>query len=139
MYYVVAYVSVKHVLYNSALNFFYSFIADPKSTIGRKLPIALVVYSIVVSYAYIIINDPVFHQVAYGLLVVTVVCRAVLLLGKVPETYIYEKPRMKALLLLAALGFIIGFTFWNIDNIFCSALRDWRQTVPTLTGSVSEV
>lgn len=111
---------------------------DPQSTIGPKLPIGLAIYSIFVSYAYIIINNPVFHQVAYAALVIAVVLRAIVLLNKVPGTS-YEKAKMRTLLVLAALGFIIGFSLWNIDNIFCSTLRDWRKTVPTLTGSVSEV
>lgn len=93
-----------------------------------------------VSYAYIIINDPVFHQVAYATLVLAVVGRAILLLHKVSaQESMYERAQMKKLLILAAAGFIVGFTLWNIDNIFCSTLRDWRKTVPTFTGSVSEV
>ncbi|KAI7891822.1 alkaline ceramidase 3 [Mucor mucedo] len=128
------------MLYIACIMLWHTFIADPSSTIGAKLPIGLAIYSILVSYAYIIINDPVFHQVAYGTLVVTVVCRAILLLNKVPaQRYLYERAQMKTLLILAAAGFIVGFTLWNIDNIFCLTLRDWRKTVPTLTGSVSEL
>ncbi|KAI9365054.1 alkaline dihydroceramidase [Pilaira anomala] len=127
------------MLYVASIAVWHTFIADPKSTIGAKLPIALAVYSGIVSYAYIIINDPVFHQVAYALLVLTVVIRSVLLVGKVPEGYVYEKSRMRLLLWMAALGFIVAFILWNIDNQFCLSLRVWRTRVSTLTGSISEL
>lgn len=91
------------------------------------------------TYSYIIINNPVFHQVSYALLVFGVVFKSVSLYKKVPDSYTYEKPRLQLLLWIAASGFLIAFGLWNIDNQFCSHLRTWRHTVPLLVGAVSEV
>lgn len=116
------------------------YMADPDFKMAPYvLPLALTIYSIVVSWSYIIINNPVFHQVAYALLVLGVVYRAVSLFNKVPATLSYEKSRLQALLNIAALGFIVAFILWNIDNQFCPSLRVWRHSVSLLTGSVSEV
>ncbi|KAG2235415.1 hypothetical protein INT48_005765 [Thamnidium elegans] len=128
------------MLYVACIMIWQTFIVDPISTIGIKLPIALAICSGTISYVYIIINDPVFHQVSYALLVFCIVFRAILLVGRVPNEYnTYEKPRLQLLLWLAALGFILSFAIWNIDNIYCVSLKSWRSTVSTLTGSVSEL
>lgn len=115
------------------------FLADPKSENTAKVPLALTLYSAVISWSYIIINNPVFHQVSYAILVIGVVFRAIKLFNTVPKTYTYEVPRMKCLLWMSAMGFIVAFILWNIDNQFCSNLRSWRSTVPFLMGAVSEV
>lgn len=101
----------------------------------------LTVYSATVTWSYLIINDPVFHQISYALLVLGIVYRSISLFKKVPETkdYDYERPRMHCLLWMSAMGFIIAFILWNIDNQFCDNLRNWRSTVSLIVGSVSEV
>jgi dihydroceramidase len=120
-------------------HFVYRFIADPNSKIGYKLPLALAAYSGIVTYSYILINNPVFHQISYAILVFTVVFRAVYLTKKIPSIYTYERPQLTRLLWMSAFGFILAFVLWNIDNQFCSSLREWRHGVSLITGSVSEV
>lgn len=115
------------------------FLADPKSENTIKVPLALTVYSAVVTWSYLIINNPVFHQISYAILVIGVVIRAIKLFNTVPKSYTYEVPRMQCLLWMSALGFIVAFILWNIDNQFCSSLRSWRSTVPFLIGATSEV
>lgn len=115
------------------------FLADPKSENTIKVPLALTIYSAVVTWSYLIINNPVFHQISYAILVIGVVVRAIKLFNTVPKSYTYEVPRMQCLLWMSALGFIVAFILWNIDNQFCSSLRSWRSTVPFLVGATSEV
>jgi dihydroceramidase len=116
------------------------YIADPDFKMASYvLPLGLTIYSVVVTWSYLIINDPVFHQVSYAILVLGVVYRAAYLFNKVPKSLTYEKPRLQSLLCTAALGFILAFILWNIDNQFCSSLRSWRHSVSLLTGSISEV
>ena len=143
-YYGVAYVSValnsfiriRHQLKKTIV---VRYIVEPDHQVGYKLPFALVIYSAIVTYAYLIINDPVFHQISYAILVITVVYRSVVLYNKIPATKTYERPRVSALLWMSAFGFIISFILWNIDNQFCTSLRAWRHTVSFPVGTVSEV
>ncbi|KAI8984416.1 ceramidase [Mycotypha africana] len=127
------------MIYVASIVFWLTYLADPDCHNDTMIRIGLVIYSAVITYSYIIINNPVFHQVAYGLLVCGVVLRSIVLLKKVPNTFVYEKPRMRALLWMSALGFIIAFILWNIDNQFCEHLKMWRSNVPFLIGSVSEL
>lgn len=119
--------------------FIVRFLADPSSKNTAKIPFALTVYSAVVTWSYLIINNPVFHQISYAILVIGVVFRAIKLFNAVPKSYTYEVPRMQYLLWMSALGFIVAFILWNIDNQLCDNLRSWRSTVPFLIGAVSEV
>ncbi|KAL0629692.1 Alkaline ceramidase 3 [Plecturocebus cupreus] len=34
--------------------------------------------------------------------------------------------------------FLLGFLFWNIDNIFCDSLRDFRKKVPPIIGITTQ-
>jgi dihydroceramidase len=119
--------------------FIIRFLANPSSKNTVKVPFALTVYSAVVTWSYLIINNPIFHQLSYAILVIGVVFRAIKLFNAVPKSYTYEVSRMQCLLWMSALGFIVAFILWNIDNQFCSNLRSWRSTVPFLIGSISEV
>lgn len=141
-YYGVAHVSMC-VCMKSSLNVIkiphYRYIAEPNHQVGYKLPLCLTIYSGLVTWSYLIIKDPVFHQISYAILVFGVVYRAISLFQKVPKSLSYERPRVHALLWMSALGFIVAFILWNIDNQFCNSLRAWRHTVSFLTGSISEV
>ncbi|KAI8885255.1 alkaline ceramidase 3-like protein [Backusella circina FSU 941] len=127
------------MIYVASIMVWHTFIADPNSKIGYKLPLTLAVYSGIVTYSYILINNPVFHQVSYAILVFTVVFRAIFLVRKVPSTYTYEKPQLTRVLWISAFGFILAFVLWNIDNQFCPSLREWRHSVSLITGSISEL
>ncbi|KAI8047593.1 ceramidase-domain-containing protein [Gilbertella persicaria] len=100
-----------------------SSLADPNSQNDYKIPTALTLYSAIVTWSYLIINNPVFHQLCYAILILGIVYRSTLLYYKIPETITYERPRMQSLLWLSASGFIIAFILWNIDNEFCGQLR----------------
>ncbi|KAK4517260.1 uncharacterized protein ATC70_000592 [Mucor velutinosus] len=127
------------MIYVASIVMWLTFLADPKSENTIKVPFALTVYSAVITWSYLIINNPVFHQISYAILVIGVVIRAIKLFNTVPKSYTYEVPRMQCLLWMSALGFIVAFILWNIDNQFCSSLRSWRSTVPFLIGATSEL
>lgn len=124
-----------------ALNFFaHSFEIYPETKYGVALPIFLVGYSAFVTYSYIIINNPVYHQVCYALLVFTVVFRSIYVCRQITGPFKeYERPRMEFLLWIAASSFLGAFIVWNIDNQFCSFLRNWRDIVGLPLAALSEV
>jgi dihydroceramidase len=66
----------------------------------------------------------VYHQVAFGLIMITSVIRALWLVLRLPTNNQYKIFRT------FACGFIIfvsGFGLWNIDNYYCQYLRDARE------------
>ncbi|ORZ00597.1 alkaline phytoceramidase [Syncephalastrum racemosum] len=106
---------------------------------GVLLPIFLVFYSAFVTYSYLIIKNPVYHQVCYGILVFTVVFRSVYLVRTLPNALIYEKKTMTRLLWISASSFGGAFVVWNIDNQFCDPLHNLRAAVGMPLGALSEL
>lgn len=127
------------MIYVASIMVWHTYIAEPNHQVSYKLPLCLTLYSGLVTWSYLIIKDPVFHQVSYAILVLGVVYRAITLFQKVPKSLSYERPRVHALLWMSALGFVVAFILWNIDNQFCHSLRAWRHSVSFLTGSISEL
>ncbi|BFZ00462.1 hypothetical protein BsWGS_03501 [Bradybaena similaris] len=91
---------------------------DEESFILRRL---LIAYCIVVTLVYILINDPIFHQVSYAVMV----CCIVVLASRICLT----SNCSKLFFLVSLLTYILGFLLWNIDNIFCSNLRSIRSQI----------
>jgi dihydroceramidase len=112
-----------------------------KPKFGWPLIGFLVGYSVFVTWSYLIINDPVFHQVAYAFVIFIIVIRSLYTVLSLPRTatYDYEYPRLLKLLKLAAAGFIISFGVWNIDNQCCSYLRHFRSMVPYALGALTQL
>jgi dihydroceramidase len=116
----------------------FSFEVYPENRYGIYLPLALVGYSVFVTWSYLIIKNPVFHQVSYAILVFIIVYRSTQLVRQLPKTS-PERPQLALLLRLAAAGFIGAFFVWNIDNQFCEHLRAWRLTVHVAVGAISQL
>ncbi|KAI9259497.1 alkaline dihydroceramidase [Phascolomyces articulosus] len=128
------------MIYAACVMVWHIFEVHPQKRYGVLLPLFLVGYSAFVTYSYIIINNPVYHQVCYGLLVGTVVIRSVYVCHRIPTAYqAYEQIWMSRLLWMGAGCFGCAFLVWNIDNQFCSFLRDWRSTVGLPIGAISEL
>ncbi|RCH88137.1 hypothetical protein CU097_010249 [Rhizopus azygosporus] len=126
------------MIYVACIMVWHIYVADPNYKRNYKLPLGLILYSAIVTYSYLIINNPVFHQVSYALLIFTIVYKSISLQLTVPSHY-QEKPALERLLWLSAFGFILAFILWNIDNQFCTHLRTWRHSVPYLVGTLSEL
>lgn len=116
----------------------HSFEIYPDNRYGIWLPLVLVGYSVFVTWSYLIIKNPVFHQVSYAILVFVIVFRSTSLVKRLPKNS-PERPQLSLLLKLAAAGFIGAFLVWNVDNQFCEQLRAWRGTVHVALGSVSQL
>lgn len=98
----------------------------------------LVLYSAIVTFVYVQVVDPTFHQVAYGLMVATVVIRCATYFhiqmandfhgmaskSNFPSLNVKSLRKQSwPLLFLSGWAFGVGFFAWNIDNIYCSDLR----------------
>ncbi|SAM08968.1 hypothetical protein [Absidia glauca] len=129
------------MIYVSCIMTYFSIELYSKPKFGWPLIGFLVGYSVFVTWSYLIINDPVFHQVAYAFVIFIIVIRSLYTVLSLPRTatYDYEYPRLLKLLKLAAAGFIISFGVWNIDNQCCSYLRHFRSMVPYALGALTQL
>jgi dihydroceramidase len=91
----------------------------------------LTVYPSTVSMVYIVINDPTFHEVAYGLMVVVLTIQGFYCLK------VYSSWKYLTLATLSVSIYTLGFILWNIDNTFCPDLREFRLSSPPL-GALSQ-
>jgi len=126
------------MIYGACILVWHIFEVYPENRYGIYLPLALVGYSVFVTWSYLIIKNPVFHQVSYAILVFIIVYRSTQLVRQLPKTS-PERPQLALLLRLAAAGFIGAFFVWNIDNQFCEHLRAWRLTVHVAVGAISQL
>ncbi|KAI8333860.1 ceramidase [Chlamydoabsidia padenii] len=126
------------MIYVGCIMVYYSIEVYNKPKFGLPLVLFLMGYSAFVTYSYLIINDPVFHQVAYAILVITIVFRSIYLVKHLPRST-SEQPKLVRLLKLAAAGFILSFVVWNIDNQFCSYFLHTRTLVPYVIGALTQL
>lgn len=110
----------------------YSFveITSPPSYQNRWLQIFLAVYCIIVTAVYLLIKDPIFHEAAYGLLVICLVI--------VSFRVIRQCEHNLPLVISGIFIYLFGFILWNIDNNFCPQIRKVRQDLGSL-GPVSQL
>ena len=89
--------------------------------------ILIALYCLLVTYIYIFVwSDPIFHEIAFGLMVAMVVT-----LGY--KTLLMYK-LSKKLYILALTYLILAFGFWNLDNNFCGHLQKYRHGVERIFG-----
>ncbi|XP_071103911.1 alkaline ceramidase 3-like isoform X2 [Haliotis cracherodii] len=80
---------------------------------------------------YLVNKNPVFHEVAYGLMVFSILACAVRTMLK------YE--HSLTLFVVSTVSYGMGFLLWNVDNTFCGHLRYARKNVLGAAGPVTEL
>lgn len=92
----------------------------------------LAVYTAFVSLIYIFVNDPTFHEVAYGIMVFAICVQTFHCLRTYNSwKYLYFGLTSFALYLFA-------FILWNIDNMMCPHLRLLRKEMPYLAHGITQ-
>ena len=89
---------------------------------GKTVGIILLFYAIIVSVAYLVNKNPIFHEVMYGILVTNIVFLAV------KYQRIHYKKSATILFWAGALLYGVGFILWNVDNNFCNNITALRET-----------
>ncbi|KAM7085105.1 alkaline ceramidase 3 isoform 6-T16 [Molossus nigricans] len=102
-----------------------------KNSVNYHLLFTLVLFSLIVTTVYLKVKEPVFHQVMYGMLVFTLVLRSIYIV-----TWVY--PWLRGLGYTSLGIFLLGFLLWNVDNIFCHPLRNFRKKVPPIIGVTTQ-
>ncbi|XP_078478666.1 alkaline ceramidase 3-like [Lampetra planeri] len=95
--------------------------------------LTLVAFSCLVTGIYLLLKEPVFHQVMYGMLVCFLVVRGVYIV-------FWVLPCLQTLMFSSLASFLLGFILWNLDNNFCPTWRRVRVSMlPTSLGAVSQL
>jgi dihydroceramidase len=100
-----------------------------------NLGILIGVYCLLVTYAYCYIwTNPVFHEIAFGLVIM--IALIIYLVSYWKYSRAYKIPN-RLVFLIIFYG-ILAFIFWNIDNRFCEYLREYRDSVEEFLGLKSD-
>jgi dihydroceramidase len=92
----------------------------------------LILFDVLFTWSYMMYRNPVYHQVVFGILLVSCALRIVYLLkwspvrGRIPDD---KKTVIAATFSTGALTFATGFIIWNLDNIFCATLTTWKRAI----------
>ncbi|CAM1296455.1 ACER3 (predicted) [Pycnogonum litorale] len=107
-------------------------ICQGQPDIMQKTLICLIVSACTLTLIYIGLNNPIFYQLAYG-----VILSMVSILELYIERYICSK---RHLMLGSAISFVVAVTLWILDNILCSDLTAFRRDrlVPSLLIPLSQ-
>ncbi|SPQ19336.1 c804d4db-4c73-4ac4-840f-b0914149d89c [Thermothielavioides terrestris] len=101
--------------------------------------------AVFITVYYLYAKDPVFHQVAYGLLTVGLIFRGFFVMERDLRPQLSQRNpaecdrlmrEMYKLAVTGILTFLAGFVIWNIDNIFCHHLTTTKKlsfSVPSAT------
>lgn len=89
---------------------------------NTTLTLALIFCCAMVTLVYLTIVNPLIFQWAYGILV------AILVIGTLRACRKHNGSRKLAIISLVSFG--VGFILWNIDNNFCSHIREVRNQFP---------
>ncbi|XP_005096425.1 alkaline ceramidase 3 [Aplysia californica] len=94
------------------------------------LQVFLVVYCVLVTLVYVLINAPVFHEVSYALMVISMVLIAL---------RIVQTMHCNVMLFAVSLfTYALGFLLWNVDNLCCHHLRYIRDQMDKSSGMLFE-
>ncbi|KAH9849242.1 alkaline phytoceramidase [Lenzites betulinus] len=89
-------------------------------------------FNILFTWSYYLSRDPVYHQVVFaGIMFISLFRTIYLLRNEEIGKRIPPGPRaaITRLFLLGAVTFTSGFLVWNLDNVFCSTLTDWKTAI----------
>ncbi|KAF7337511.1 hypothetical protein MSAN_02224100 [Mycena sanguinolenta] len=98
----------------------------------RLLTVVAVVFNILFTWTYYINRNPVYHQVVFGTLLLSIAFRIYYLLtwSKVGKRVPAEKRSTIGTLFGSGVAqFVFAFLLWNLDNIFCDTLTRWKVSI----------
>ncbi|KJA28533.1 hypothetical protein HYPSUDRAFT_177683 [Hypholoma sublateritium FD-334 SS-4] len=99
---------------------------------SQLLLVLLALFDVLFTWSYMIYRNPVYHQLVFGILVITTVIRVMYIL-KYTDAAERIPPKKKAdianFFTTGAIMFAVGFGVWNLDNIFCGHLTNWKLSL----------
>ncbi|KAK1725829.1 hypothetical protein CaCOL14_011309 [Colletotrichum acutatum] len=135
------------MIYTTCLMVFATFSFSKSSRFSVLLGGGLVLLAGLITSYYHITKDPAFHQACYAALTATVVLRSLYVMETQLRPVLARRNKDKANLILNTMWimvgtglsvFLMGFLIWNIDNAFCSQIRQWRRQLGLPWGALLE-
>lgn len=110
--------------------------------LSRRHSVALggftVLLGVGITWYYLVNKNPVFHEVAYGLITVAVLSRSWYLAWKLVNDPVAKRD-MKYCTITGSVTFLAGFALWGVDRAACSDLTRTRHFVGIPWGFVLEL
>ncbi|KAI0800636.1 alkaline phytoceramidase [Fomes fomentarius] len=103
-----------------------------RDSIAVKLGVIGTILNVSFTLSYYLWRNPVYHQVVFGVLLFFMTTRTTYLLNSVKWADRVPQPHRAAIVrtvTAGALTFGLGFLVWNLDNIFCSNITQWKQSI----------
>ncbi|KAJ3076377.1 Alkaline ceramidase 3 [Podochytrium sp. JEL0797] len=98
-------------------------------TSNRLLALGLSIYAVAVTVMYLHLNNPVFHEVCYGLLAAILFLLPPIQFYHMKANYPQYSNRISSLWKMywyGSVSYLGGFLIWGIDNNFCEIVRSVR-------------
>jgi len=94
-------------------------------------PALMLAFDVFVTLSYIYLPNPIYHQLAFAVIMLSGIGRNVILIRRLPADH-PARSQIARTMSHGAMIFVGGFAIWNIDNIFCTGLRELRSYVGPL-------
>lgn len=93
--------------------------------------VPLIAFNMLFPVSYAIYRNPVYHQVVFATIMVCAVARTSYLLRSDISKHVPSaaKKKMARMYQIGLLTFLAGFAIWNVDNIFCNTLTEWKRAI----------
>ncbi|KOS13931.1 ypc1-alkaline ceramidase [Malassezia pachydermatis] len=101
----------------------------------RILPVIVLAVDAWITVTYVTNGNPIFHQAAYASIMVISISHAIYIMmsSKSPlnlsDAARARRQEARYSERTGTILFLVGFTIWNLDNIFCGHLRAMREVV----------
>ncbi|WVR06243.1 hypothetical protein IAU60_003273 [Kwoniella sp. DSM 27419] len=94
-------------------------------------PAVMLAWDVFVTVSYIYLPNPVYHQVAFAIIILTTTARTAQLAARLPAGH-PVRGKIGRTMARGVVTFALGFAIWNIDNVFCDRLRVIRGFIGPL-------
>ncbi|WVW84530.1 hypothetical protein I302_106564 [Kwoniella bestiolae CBS 10118] len=94
-------------------------------------PLVMLAWDAFVTISYIYLPNPVYHQIAFAIILISTTARTAYLAFMLPLNH-PSKVKIGKTMAWGVVTFAVGFGIWNIDNIFCKQLRVIRDAIGPL-------
>ncbi|KAJ3333661.1 Alkaline ceramidase 3 [Blyttiomyces sp. JEL0837] len=100
------------------------------TTANKKiLIVSLSLYSIITCGIYLYLQNPVFHEVAYGALTAIMVLAPIFNILRLRKSYPGKERELWGLYAYSTVTYLGGFFLWNVENFNCDHVRSTRATL----------
>jgi dihydroceramidase len=99
---------------------------------SRCIIFVLVSLNLLFTLTYVANRNPVYHQFVFGVVVALTSVRTAFLLGwsdSAREIPPEKRAVIKGFFWTGVATFALGFVVWNLDNIYCDTLTQWKRSI----------